>query len=253
MVSSDYTDMHMMKHVFSFLGALAIVAGTATAQQQPTAEQIIGGAKMVAALQQADLNGNMTNARMKVPVALFLRQKDIQFQVYEANTWKKFHMRLNDDTCQLFEMINDKQKDFPVSRIAAPIAGTDLSYEDLAMRFFYWKKPILEGAERVGVHNCWKIRLNNPGQGGAYQVMYVWVHQKYGAFMKIEGFNRQGQILKRFEVTDVMNIGKDASGTDIYTLKQMNVSTMNPANNRVASQTKLIFDKPKNMGVKGPR
>jgi hypothetical protein len=225
----------------------------AHAQEAPTAEQIIGGAKMVAALQQADLEGNMTRGRDKVPVALFLRNKDIQFQYYEKQVWQKFHLRMNDDVCDLYEMINNKQSKFPVSRLATPIAGMDLSYEDLAMRFFYWKKPVLEGTERVGVYNCWKIRLNNPGQGGAYQVMYVWVHQKYGAFMKIEGFNRQGQILKRFEVTDVMNIGKNAAGQEIYTLKQMNVSSMNPANGRVLSQTKLIFNQPAMVAPKGPR
>lgn len=223
------------------------------AQQAPNAEQIIGGAKMVAALQQADLEGEMSRGRDKVSVALFLRNKDIQFQYWQSNAWQKFHLRMNDDVCELFEMINGKQAKFPLNRLASPIAGMDLSYEDLAMRFFYWKKPILEGSERVGVHNCWKIRLNNPGQGGAYQVMYVWVHQKYGAFMKIEGFNRQGQILKRFEVTDVMNIGKNAAGQEIYTLKQMNVSTMNPANGRTLSQTKLIFNKPALAAPGGPR
>ena len=226
---------------------------SAFAQNAPNAEQIIGGAKMVASLQQANLEGNMTRGRAKVPVALFLRNNDIQFQYFENNAWQKFHLRMKDDVCELLEMINNKEAKFPQNRIATPIAGTDLSYEDLAMRFFYWKKPILEGTERVGVHNCWKIRLNNPGQGGAYQVMYVWVHQKYGAFMKIEGFNRQGQILKRFEVTDVMNIGKNAEGVEIYTLKQMNVSTMNPANSRALSQTKLIFDQPKMQAPKGPR
>jgi negative regulator of sigma E activity len=231
----------------------SVFSFTAFAQNAPNAEQIIGGAKMVAALQQADLEGSMTHGRDKVPVALFLRNKDIQFQYYEKEAWQKFHLRMNDDVCELYEMINNKQTKFPVNRLATPIAGTDLSYEDLAMRFFYWKKPVLEGAERVGVHNCWKIRLNNPGQGGAYQVMYVWVHQKYGAFMKIEGFNRQGQILKRFEVTDVMNIGKNADGVEIYTLKQMNVSTLNPANDRVVSQTKLIFNQPAMKAPKGPR
>ena len=234
---------------------LALASGIpAYAQQAATnAEQIIGTAKMIAALQQSDLKGNMINGRTKIPVVLFLRQENIQFQVWEADKWKAFHLRMNDENCDLLEMIGNKQSKFPVAKIANPIAGTDLSYEDLAMRFFYWKKPILEGTERVGVHNCWKIRLNNPGQGGAYQVMYVWVHQKYGAFMKIECFNRNGQILKRFEVTDVMNIGKDASGTDIYTLKQMNVKTMDPTNGRAASETKLIFDKPETVAPKGRR
>lgn len=237
----------------AFLLCCSLISSFALSQEAPTAEQIIGGAKMVAALQQADLEGNMTRGRDKVPVALFLRNKDIQFQYFEKEAWQKFHLRMSEDICELYEMINNKQTIFPANRLATPIAGTDLSYEDLAMRFFYWKKPVLEGSERVGVHNCWKIRLNNPGQGGAYQVMYVWVHQKYGAFMKIEGYNRQGQILKRFEVTDVMNIGKNADGQEIYTLKQMNVSTMNPTNSRATSQTKLIFNQPAMKAPKGPR
>lgn len=235
------------------LFASLLLPFTGHAEDATNAEQIIGGAKMVAALQQADLEGTMSRDRDKVPVALFLRNKDIQFQYWQADAWQKFHLRMNDDLCELFEMIDDKQAKFPLSRLATPIAGMDLSYEDLAMRFFYWKNPVLEGAERVGVHNCWKIRLNNPGQGGAYQVMYVWVHQKYGAFMKIEGFDRQGKILKRFEVIEVMNIGKNAAGQEVYTLEQMNVSTMNPATGRVLSQTKLIFKKPAAAGLKGPR
>ncbi len=247
--------MHnLMKIFLSLFTTVVALACAAHAQQAaPSAEQIIGSVKMIAALQQSDLKGNMIKGSTKIPVVLFLRKENIQFQVWEANAWKAFHLRMNDTTCDLIEMIDKKETKFSVAKIANPIASTDLSYEDLAMRFFYWKNPILEGAERVGVHNCWKIRLNNPGQGGAYEVMYVWVHQKYGAFMKIEGFNRNGQILKRFEVTDVMNIGKDASGTDIYTLKQMNVKTMNPANGRAASETKLIFDKPENVAPKGRR
>lgn len=226
---------------------------SSTLVAQPSAQEIIAGAKMVAVLQQADLQGKMTKGSAQVPTALFLRQNDIQFQYLENQQWSKFHLRLKEDACDIYQMKAGQQTPFPIDQIAKPIAGMDLSYEDLALRFFYWKNPQLEGEERVGVHPCWKIRLNNPGQGGAYQVMYVWIHQKYGAFMKIEGFNRAGQILKRFEVTDVMKIGKDAAGHDIYTLKQMNVSSMNPANGRTASQTKLIFEAPKSVQLKGPR
>jgi hypothetical protein len=50
-----------------------------------------------------------------------------------------------------------------------------------------------------------------------------------------------------------MNIGKNPAGQEVYTLEQMNVSTMNPANGRVLSQTKLIFKKPISVGPKGPR
>ncbi len=203
------------------------------------------GAKMLAALQQSDLEGSMSKKGLKVPVALFMRGKNIQFQVSDGKAWSAFHMQMNDKECKLLEMIDGKQKEFPAKRLAEPIMGMDLTYEDLALRFFYWKNPKLEGEENVGVHGCYKIRLDNPGVEGAYKVIYVWVHKKFGAFMKIEGFDKNGKPLKRFEVTDVMKIGKDQAGNAIYTLKQMNVSTLQPENGRVASETKLLFQEPK--------
>jgi hypothetical protein len=59
-----------MKNVI--LSVVVLFAGMASAQDAPSAEQIIGGAKLVAALQQADLEGNMSSGREKVPVALFI-------------------------------------------------------------------------------------------------------------------------------------------------------------------------------------
>lgn len=241
-----------MKTFYLLLWAIALVMPSEA--QKMNAQQIMEGAKMVAALQKADLEGTMSKARKKVPVGLFMREKNIQFQVSDGKTWSIFHMRMNDANCELLEMNGGKQTKFPIKRLAEPIMGMDLTYEDLALRFFYWKNPILEGEENVGIHDCYKIRLNNPGLGGAYQVMYVWVHKKFGAFMKIEGFDRQGKPLKRFQVTDVMQIGKDAKGQPIYSLEQMNVSTLDPANGRVVSETKLIFSKPKEAKAPaGPR
>ncbi len=51
------------------------------------------------------------------------------------------------------------------------------------MRFFYWPNPKLEGPEDVGGQPCYKIRVNKPrGSAGRYEVVYVWVHTKFGAF-----------------------------------------------------------------------
>jgi Outer membrane lipoprotein-sorting protein len=221
--------------VFMFVSSLIHAEEAA-----PSAEQIISRAKMSAVLQQADLAGNLIKDRTKTPVTLFLRSNNIQMQVFEKNQWNGFHMRMEDAECDLFRVIDQKTVKFPTDQIAQPIANTDLTYEDLAMRFLYWPKPSLEGSERVGAYDCWKIRVNNPGQSGAYKVVYVWVHRKFGAFMKIEGFNRQGQKIKSFEVDSVQKIK-----VDTYTLKQMTVNTINPTSNRIASQTKVVFDESK--------
>ncbi|MCU0796814.1 MAG: hypothetical protein MUF31_12875, partial [Akkermansiaceae bacterium] len=70
--------------------------------------------------------------------------------------------------------------------------------------------------------------------------------KEFGAFMKVEGFDRAGKRIKRFEVESVMKL-PDGS----YTLREMKVSTMD--GDRRASSSKLEFDKPTRRAPLGPR
>lgn len=222
--------------------AVAVMAMPAWGQD---AEQLMERARLAATLQHADLTGEISGPGGKTHVGLFLKGKNIQFQFHENGKWVPFHLRLGDDQFDLFEFKGGKTVKFPAAKLKMPIAGSDLTYEDLSFRFLYWPNPKLEGDERVSTHDCWKIRVNNPGGKGAYSVIYVWVHKKFGAFMKIEGFDRSGKRLKRFEVREVQKLS-DGS----YTLKRMDVSSMN--GNRTSSRSTLEFDKPKRV-VPGAR
>lgn len=228
--------MTMMHHrILTLAGAL--LAALPVAGQQPDPAAVIAEARMSAALQQTDLHGAIRKGRQKTAVSLFLRGKDIQFAVQDGG--QRFHMRLNDDSCELFEIVGGKTRRFDAAKLVQPVAGTDLNYEDLTLRFFYWPKPVYEGSERVNGQECWKIRLNNPGRDGRYAVVYVWVHSKFGAFMRIRGHDAKGRLLKEFEVEEVMSIGKG-----VHTLRRMKVDTIDPASGRVAGNTFLEFDRP---------
>lgn len=193
--------------------AISLVASVVAPAQQPDAKQIMEGARMAATLTQLDegLSGNLRQGNQKTPVTLFLKGKDIQFQFSENNgPWRVFHMRIGDASFNLFEIVNGKTTDFPPDKLVAPIAGTDLTYEDLALRFFYWPNPKLEALEDVGGQPCYKIRVDKPrGSAGRYEVVYVWVHTKFGAFMKIRGHDKNGGLVKEFQVEDIMQIAKD--------------------------------------------
>ena len=220
-----------------------VLAAPAVAQ---TAEQLMERARMGAVLQNADLTGKVSGPGGKTDVALFLKGENIQFQFQENGGWVPFHMRLGKGQFDLFEFQGGKTLRFPDAKLRQPIAGSDITYEDLALRFLYWPKPAIEGEERVGTHACWKVRVNNPRRDGAYALMYVWIHKEFGAFMKVEGFDRAGKRIKRFEVESVMKL-PDGS----YTLREMKVSTMD--GDRRASSSKLEFDKPTRRVPLGPR
>jgi hypothetical protein len=234
---------------FHQIGAVIAVLATTLGgvNAQVDAQAVVEAARMSAAVQQSDLNGSIRKGRTKTPLALFLRGENIQFQYQVGGKWEAFHIWLGDDRGELREIIDGKTKYFPAKKLVLPVAGTDLNFEDLAFQFFYWPNPKYEGDERVNGQDCYKIRLNNPGRSGRYAVVYLWVHQKFGAFMRIRGHDKQGKLLKQFEVDSVMNIGGGR-----YTLRKMKVDTMN-ASGRVAGSTYVEFDKPKVAGPGGLR
>jgi hypothetical protein len=215
------------------------------------AKQIMERTRMGAKLQHNDLQGKLTKRGMPdCPVYLFLRGENIQFwcDVPQGGKWerKSFHLRMGDDKPELFENMGGKQRRFARDKIAQPIAGSDLTYEDLSMRFLYWPNPSIEAEEKVGLFDCWKIRVDNPGNDGAYRTVYVWVSKKHGAFVKVQGFDRRGNIVKEFKVEDVMKL-KDGS----YTLRKMEVASY--ANKRVSGRSELTFESPTRPSLKGPR
>jgi hypothetical protein len=230
----------------------SLISSPLASAQQPSAQQILEGARLAASLTVLDegLSGNLRKGRASTPITLFLKGKDIQFQFSENRGPQRiFHMRVGDAAFNLFEIINGKTVAFPPAKIVESIAGTDLTYEDLALRFLYWPNPVLEGQENVGGQACYKILVRKPaGVAGRYESVHVWVHAKAGAFMRIRGYDRNGGVLKEFQVQDIMKVAND-----VWTLRKMQVATLDPATGRRVSLTDVTFDSPRRAGPRGIR
>jgi hypothetical protein len=230
---------------------LTAVLSSHLAAQEPDANAILEGARLAATLTEIDegLQGSLTQGSKRIPITLFLKGKDIQFQFTENGKLRIFHMRLGDEKFELFEIIKGKTVNFPRNKLIEPIAGTDLTYEDLALRFFYWPKPKLEGRENVGGQECYRLLLDKPKNAvGRYQRVYVWIHTKFGAFMRIRGYDENGGLLKEFQVEDVMQVSEQ-----VWVLKKMQVATHDPKTERRISITDVIFKKGSGKELKGIR
>lgn len=236
----------------SILVCLMAAGSSLAVAQQPDPQAILEGARMSATLTKLDegLEGKLKAGRKTVPIALFLKGENIQFQFSEdGSPWRIFHMRMGDEKFDLFEIIGGKTKVFDRNKLLEPIAGSDLTYEDLAMRFFYWPDPQFEGEDEVGGQDCYRIRVDKPdGVVGRYASVLIWVHKKYGAFMRIRGINKDGKLVKEFLVEDVMQVKKD-----VWTLSEMQVSSYEPKTGRRTSISKLDFEKPRMARPRGLR
>jgi hypothetical protein len=235
-----------MKPLLALVATLSFACASLHAQE-PNPNRILEGARLSAALTKLDtgLKGHLSQNEKKVPIEIFLKGKDIQFQFYENKAWRVFHLRLNDDHNDLFEFIDGKTVDFPRAKLTESIAGTDLTYEDLALHFFYWPNPKLEGNEKVGTEDTYKLRLNKPADAaGNYFAVYLWVHTKFGAFMKIHGHAKNNDLLKEFLVEDVMKVSDE-----VWTLRKMQVSSYKDG--RRSSITDMVLEKPAKEALKG--
>jgi hypothetical protein len=229
------------------LSLILSTASLATAEDAPPpVDQLLMTARYVTTLQKHDLKGQLRKNGKKVPVILFMNRKqgDIQFQYLPEGQkdWKKariFHMRLKANRYDLFELKDGKTLNFPASKLSESIEKTDLTYDDLAMRFLYWPGGVVTGSEKIKRQDCWNIRLNNPGKSGLYRTVVASIHKKAGALMQVYGYDAEGRTIKQFQISDLMKVGKS------YTLRRMRVNSYDPVSRKIIGTTYVEFEKPK--------
>jgi negative regulator of sigma E activity len=94
----------------------------------------------------------------------------------------------------------------------------------LSLGFLYWPDARLLGKESVRGRSAWKLELRPGRRGSEFAVVRVWQDEASGALLRIEGFDWQGKLLRRFEVVS----GQKIDGQ--WMLKQMRIERFGPEN-----------------------
>ncbi len=126
-----------------------------------------------------------------------------------------------------------KARTISAGRMDEPVRGTDITYEDMAMRFLYWRQARVIKEDTAMTRSCWVVEAFPDRKGESqYDRVLIWV-EKSGALLKVEAFSR-GKRAARFEVRKVQ---RGAHGG--YVLKSMTISRMDPATGRDRTPTYL--------------
>jgi outer membrane lipoprotein-sorting protein len=88
------------------------------------------------------------------------------------------------------------------------LMGSDLSYEDLMEDKSLTKHYNAEvtGSEKIGDRLCWVVKLTAFDPEVAYQGIRLWVDQQRNVPLKEEMYAKSGTLLKRTELSDVVNL-----------------------------------------------
>jgi Outer membrane lipoprotein-sorting protein len=116
------------------------------------------------------------------------------------------------------------------------VRGTDITYEDLSLRFIYWKNASDEGEQRVRAITCSIVLVQPSTRNTEYGSVRLWIAKDRGALIKAEGYNWQGKPIKRFEVIS----GQQIEGRTIF--KQIRIERLDPQSGKVVSRTYLELD-----------
>jgi hypothetical protein len=214
--------------------AVLLLAAAGTGRADPDAQSILANARAAQTGQERTLAGHLRvqSTGEIVPFTLALAGDTISYQ-FKDDT---IVLRLGENGSQLLEAAHGDMQKVSPARYDKPVEGTDITYEDISLKFLYWPKAKIDGSETVDGLNCWKLHLEPGGQPSAYAAVELWVSKRTGTFLQGEGYDSGGKLVKRFKAISGQT---DPQGG--WMLKKMRIETMGKAEGE--SITYLEIDK----------
>ena len=199
--------------------ALAITA-PARAEDPPSAQDLLKSVRIAQSSQDWKLTGRIRTGSKKIPFRLHLEKGAIRYEFIESGD--TLTLRLGEKSSTLEEKKGGKTGRVTAAKFDAPVHDTDISYEDLALRFIYWRDANVVGSDMISAHRCWKVEARPANEKDSqYARVMLWIGREDGALMKAESYDAAGKWVRRFTVTSVMK------REGYWMLKQMRIESSN--------------------------
>ncbi len=196
------------------------------------AETILQSARMNPTTHTATLRARIRGENASIPMTIRLKDHIVRYEF--ENPSQTIYLTLSPTETQLSEEVNGKMK--PVSPIHRHdfLRQTGITYQDLSLGFLYWPHPVIQGEETVKTRPSCKIDLQAPASEPLYGLARVWIDKESGAILRIEGYDKKGLLLRRFEVIS----GQQIDG--FWMLKQMRIESFLPGNSHEATSRNYL-------------
>jgi hypothetical protein len=214
-----------------FVICVALAALSVFAEPPPSAKDILDSVRMIESRQQIDLQGQLRQDDVVIPFRLMQNGPLIRYTFTDPD--ETLELRLGENSSRL-ELVTDAGTEkVGTSKLQEKIRSTIVLYGDLAFKFLYWPTARVLGEEKVRTRKCWKLQLRAPSHESTYSNVLLWVDKASGALMRVEGYDWNAQLIKRFEVVSAQKIeGR-------WFLKQMRVEQFQPGTNHVEARAYL--------------
>ena len=223
------------KIVLSVLLALGVAVSPAVSEPTPSAQEILSSVRLQQAEQEIDLQGQLRENEKVIPFRLTQTGPVIRYTF--SNPEEALQLRLGENESRLEEVTRSGVEKITPAQFDHKVRGTSVTYEDLALKFLYWQNGRVTGENSIRTRYCWKLEMKAPSRQSQYSNVYLWVDKEGGALMRMDGFDWNGQLAKRFEVVSAQKIeGR-------WFLKQMRIEEFQPGTKKVQARTYLEIKK----------
>ena len=217
------------------LGLTALLTSSALAASPPSAKEILESVRLQQAKQELELHGQLREGAVVVPFRLTQTGPVIRYSFSKPD--EALQLRLGDNDSRLEEITGDKLEKIAPAQFDHKVRNTAVTYEDLSLRFLYWPNAKVIGDDTIQMVDCWKLELRAPQRQSQYGTVRLWVQKDGAAIMKVEGYDANGKLAKRFTVVS----GQKIEGR--WFLKQMRIEEIDPASGKVKTRTYLEIKK----------
>ena len=194
------------------------VAPTVRADDPPSAQELLKSVRIAQSSQDWKLTGRIRTGSKKLPFRLNLTKGAIRYEFIDSGD--TLTLRLGEKSSTLEETKGGKTGRVTAAKSDALVHETDISYEDLALRFIYWRDANVVGSDMISAHRCWKVEARPAtDKDSQYARVMLWIGREDGALMKAESYDASGKWVRRFTVTSVMK------REGYWMLKQMRIES----------------------------
>lgn len=191
----------------------------AAAEAPPSASAILASVREAQTAQQQTIRGRLRTGGKSMPFRLAADRGTLRWEFSDPP--QTIQLRLQENDSRLEEITGGASKRVTAARFDDKVRGSDISYEDLAMKFLYWPNATIEGEQTMILRKCWIIRVEPPSKNDSqYTRARLWIDKETGALMQAEAFGADGRIARRFKVISPQKID------GVWLLKQMRIEGM---------------------------
>ena len=218
----------------TLVSLLALVPIVLSAAPFPEAKEVLASVRLRQVQQELELQGKLREGPTVVPFRLIQTGPIVRYTF--SNPDESLQLRLGDNDSRLEEVTREGVEKVAPAQFDHKVRGTSVTYEDLALKFLYWQSGRVTGENEIRTVDCWKLEMKAPSRQSQYSNVWLWVGKENGALMKMEAYDWNAKLAKRFEVVS----GQKIEGR--WFLKEMRIEEMDPATGKVKTRTYLDID-----------